>query len=244
MKISYLITCSKETDTLLNLLGRVSHFITKENNDEIVVLSDDSVINDRRSELLGYTAGVIESQLGCDTLEHGRFKLYNHKLNNDYGEHKNFGIERCSGDFIFQLDGDELPSELTMGENLHAIINANPSIEAYAVPRINDFKGVTAQHAKQWGWNLSLSQSYQRPIVNFPDFQFRIFKKAYPRISFTRRLHEKIEGYSSFVCLPAEEEYSIYHDKTIETQVETNMRYNTLFSKKENQGHNVFDLKI
>ena len=81
---------------------------------------------------------------------------------------------------------------------------------------------------------------YNRSIVNFPDYQFRIFKKDYPRISFIRRLHEKIEGYSNSVRLPDKEEYAIYHDKTIETQLKTNARYNKDFTVKENQGHSVF----
>jgi hypothetical protein len=84
---------------------------------------------------------------------------------------------------------------------------------------------------------------YKAPLVNVPDYQFRIFKKDYPRISFTRRLHEKIEGYSSYVALPPEEDYALYHDKTIETQVTTNNRYNEAFTEDENKGHSVFNKK-
>jgi hypothetical protein len=81
---------------------------------------------------------------------------------------------------------------------------------------------------------------FKAPLVNVPDYQFRIFKRDFPRISFTRRLHEKIEGYNNWTTIPSEEEYAIYHDKTIETQIQTNLRYNKWFTEEENRGHNVF----
>ena len=55
-----------------------------------------------------------------------------------------------------------------------------------------------------------------------------------------RRLHEKIEGYKTFVTLPTEEEWALYHDKTIERQIETNLNYNKRFTEAENHGHIVF----
>jgi len=237
MKISYLVTVKNETDTLKKLLHRLDQSIwsppiydERAICDEIIIL-DDFSINKETHDLIDYFVKPVNRQ------------IIQHHLNNDYGSHKNFGIEKCKGNFIFQIDGDELPSESLLGENLHAIIGTNSDIEAFAVPRINDFKGVTEEHAKQWGWRLTESPTYKRPIVNWPDYQFRIFRKDYPRISFTRRLHEKIEGYSTFATLPPSEEYALYHDKTIEKQVETNIKYNQLFTQEENRGHSVFEQK-
>jgi len=225
MKISYLVTVHNETDTLERLLTTI---IASMGNDQLVILQDDSSKNAKTDEII---------QIYFDD---ARVNLYRHPLDNNYGAHKNFGIEKCNGDFIFQIDGDEMPPEYLLGENLHILIERNPSTEAYAVPRINDFRGVTEEHAKQWGWKLTESPMYKRPIVNFPDYQFRIFKRDYPRISFTRRLHEKIEGYLKFAVLPAGEEYAIYHDKTIETQLATNLKYNKEFTVEDNKGHGVF----
>jgi glycosyltransferase involved in cell wall biosynthesis len=223
MKISYLVTCHNEINSLRNLFEKLNNYTCE--SDEIIVLDDFS--------------DNIETKEILDSYKN-RFQIVPHALNNNYGAHKNFGIEMCKGDFIFQMDGDELPPDTLLGENIHEIIYSNPEVEAYAVPRINDFIGVNNTHAKQWGWRLSLSPTYNRPIVNWPDYQFRIFKREYPRISFLRRLHEKIEGYMSYVCLPMDETYALYHDKTIETQVATNLRYNVAFTEEENQGHNVF----
>lgn len=233
MKVSYLITCSTETTTLDKLFDAVIPTACKD--DEIIILEDSSVDNPATEDSIMRLFDVANST------------WIKHPLNNDYGSHKNYGIQACSGDFIFQLDGDECPPEALLGENLHALLESNPQIEAYAVPRMNDFKGVTEAHAKQWGWRLSynarpsLNDKTMGPLVNWPDYQWRIFKRDFPRISFTRRLHEKIEGYGASVALPADQDWALYHDKTIEKQIETNVRYNKLFTQAENQGHNVFN---
>jgi len=224
LKISYLVTCCSETDTLDRLLSRLESCV-KGTTDEVVILLDTA-----------FDQATLEITNKYDKLN-PNIRLELHALDNNYGGHKNFGIEKCKGNYIFQLDGDELPPESLLGENLHSLLETNPTIEAFAVPRVNDFRGVSDVHARQWGWRLTLSPTYKRPIVNFPDYQLRIFKRDFPRISFTRKLHEKIEGYSKFVALPDIEEYAIYHDKTIETQIKTNLRYNKEFTEAENRGH-------
>ena len=231
LKISYLITCHDETDTLKRLIERIYNHL---GNDELVILQDESTWDRNRKKYLTDITELSPSEKIIN------LPIFIHSLNTDYGAHKNYGIEKCSGDYIFQCDGDELPPETLLGENLHAILDSNPTVEAYVVPRINDFRGVTEKHAQQWGWKLTTSKLYNRPIVNFPDYQLRIFKKDYPRISFRRRLHEKIEGHSSYSTLPGDEDFALYHDKTIETQLNTNKRYNEWFSAEENQGHKGF----
>lgn len=221
MKISYLITCSDETDTLSRLIDKVSENLVLE-SDDIVILKDSDKVSKE-------TDIILENK--------NNIKIFAHSLNKNYGEHKNYGIEKCNGDWIFQLDGDELPSDYLVGENLHELIKLNEHTEVFAVPRINDFRGVNHQNAAQWGWRLTISPKYNRPIVNWPDYQFRIFKKDYPRIRYLRRLHEKIEGYKSYTLIPIDENFSIYHDKTIEKQIETNIKYNKIFTVDENKGH-------
>jgi glycosyltransferase involved in cell wall biosynthesis len=224
--ISYLVTSHNEKDTLYHLLS-VLFDAVKHTKDEIIIIDDFSTEQ--------FTNDIIQDFMDLDW---DYVHKYQHALGNDYSSHKNFGVEKCSGDWIFQLDGDEMLPENLIGENLHALIESNPNIEAYAIPRINDFRGVTEEHAKQWGWRLTMSKIYSRPIANFPDFQFRLFKNT-PNIRFKNKLHEKIEGYKEYSFLPAEEEWALYHDKTIETQIATNLRYNRDFSKSENEGHTI-----
>jgi glycosyltransferase involved in cell wall biosynthesis len=173
MKISYLITCCNETTSLKNLLNRVFTSIDSDNvyDDELIVLQDTNV--NKETEMVLDKFRTPYTYYECPWLQ-----FYSHALNNDYGGHKNFGIEKCTGDFIFQLDGDELPPETLLGENLHALLENNPSIEAYAVPRINDFIGVTDAHAKQWGWKLTPSTSIiHEKIIDTNSSEYRFLKE-------------------------------------------------------------------
>jgi len=227
MKVSYLVTCSTETDTLDRLLDVLFSILDKkvlDKNNEIVIIEDKDTSNPATVDIIMKMFDVYSAS------------YYTHSLNNNYGEHKNFGIQKCRGDFIFQIDGDEMPPETLIGENLQALLESNPTVEAYAVPRINAWHGLTEEHAKQWGWPLSMSPTYNRPRAAWPDYQWRIFRNDYPRISFKKRLHERIEGYNNYVILPADENYALYHDKTIETQIATNLRYNKMFTEAENRG--------
>jgi glycosyltransferase involved in cell wall biosynthesis len=227
MKLSYLITCSTETNTLGNLIKRIGYYVHG-TIDEIVILFD---TNANEETKLGVNIYKNENPINIH--------LETHSLNNDYGAHKNFGNEQCSGDWIFQCDGDELPS-IGLLENLKTVIQSNPDVELVFVPRINDFRGVTPEHAKQWGWRLTPSPSYEnRLVVNWPDYQGRIYKRDTTRIKWDRKLHEKIVGHKQYSFLPAEEEWALYHDKTIETQIKTNLRYNQVFTEADNKGHTV-----
>jgi len=232
MKISYLITCCNEKDTLKRLLEVIGTLVKNSDDEVVVVIDSDVKDNMETTQLLADFAG----QMPYEIVEKKTCKIIMHGLNNDYGSHKNFGVEKCSGDWIIQLDGDEMPPTSLTGENLHTLIESNPTVEAYAVPRINDFRGVTEEHAKPWGWRLTISTTLNRPIVNFPDYQLRLFKNI-PAIRFKKRLHERIDGFKTFATLPADEEYAIYHDKTIEAQISTNIRYNKEFTKNENLGN-------
>ena len=220
MKLSYLITCKNETKTLSNLLENL--ISVRLNEDEIVII-DDYSDNEKTKEILKSVSKV------------NNVFLYQNHLNNDYGSQKNIGIQKCSGSWVFQIDGDELPSD-SLVFNIREIIETNKNIELIWVPRINAWEGLTEEHAKQWGWKLDISPTYKRFRAAWPDYQGRIFKKDYPRIHWERKLHEHITGQNEHAFLPDDEELSLYHDKTIETQVETNLRYNKQFSTEENKG--------
>lgn len=224
LSISYLITIHNEDRTLKNLLERVRTYA--DDNDEIIVI-DDFSDNPETKKIL---ATESESQHPVT------LRVHQHHLDKNYGGHKNYGNSLCHGDWIFQLDGDEIPHAVLL-LNIKTIIEYNPGVEVFAVPRVNDFKGVTQEHAKMWGWTLTQCvECDNRLIVQWPDYQGRIYKND-PRIKWDRRLHEKLEGHKKFVQLPPEYDVSIYHDKTIETQLATNKRYNEWFSQEENRGH-------
>ena len=81
---------------------------------------------------------------------------------------------------------------------------------------------------------------YNVPLVNWDgncggDYQTRIFKNL-PYIRWKGRLHERIMGNKTYAFLPKDENYALIHTKTIEKQIETNLRYNKEFSKEDNLG--------
>jgi len=217
--ISYLVTTKNTGYGLQPLLDRLSKY--SENN-ECVILDDYS--DDQN------TLQVLNSISNTNF-----FRIYKHKLDRNYSEHKNYGKSQCLGEYIFQIDDDELPSE-TLLENLKELIELNNDIELFWIPRINDFKGVNQQNSAQWGWRLTPYED--RLIVNWPDPQGRLFKNL-PHIEWKRRLHEKIEGSKTFVHLPAIYELALHHNKTIEKQIQTNVKYNKMFTEEENKGFKV-----
>lgn len=227
MKLSYLITC--KTENIRPLVERILKYKDKEDN--IVILVD-------------YNRALIPFDLikllGLENFTNNGIYFVSHNLDNDYGHHKNAGIAHCGNDtnFIFQIDADELPSE-TLLLNIKDIIAANPTKELFFIPRINDFQGVTETHAKQWGWKLTPSNECNgRNVVNFPDHQGRIFRRN-PNIQWAGRLHERIQGHAEHAFLPTDQDLYLLHTKTIEKQIETNLRYNQQFTSEENQGHQV-----
>ncbi len=217
--ISYLVTCKNEGYQLQPLLEMLYKYKT---DNECIILDD-------------YTDDVdtlnVLSNIKRD--ESGFFNIYQHRLDNNYSAHKNFGKDLCIGKWIFQIDADELPSE-TLMENLKEIILSNESVELFWLPRINDFKGVTDEHAKRWGWDINNPNKW----VNWAsgDYQGRIFKNI-PHLEWKRPLHEKVEGFKVESWFPKEEAFALVHTKTIEKQEETNLGYNKDFSVELNKGH-------
>ena len=126
----------------------------------------------------------------------------------------------CNGDYIFQIDADEMISKWCL-ENLGMILQYNP-IDVLLVPRINTVKGLTQEHINKWRWRVD-----NEGRVNFPDFQFRIYKNT-PNINWKNKVHEVLQGYETISELPLDEPWCLIHEKTIERQEKQNNYYNTL----------------
>jgi len=141
-------------------------------------------------------------------------------LNKDFATYKNELKKHCSGKFIFQIDADELVAP-EMLELLPQIIEANPEVDLYYVPRINTVSGITPEHIQKWGWK------YENERVNWPDYQTRIYRNI-PEIKWENAVHEIIKGYKHFTMLPAVDELALIHHKTIEKQEKQNNFYNTI----------------
>ena len=205
MKISYAITVCNEIKEIKQLvLFLLKH---KRKQDEIVVLMDENGTQEVNDFLL-------------DSV--GKIKIAKFLFNKDFSSFKNHLNSLCSGDYIFNIDADEIPSEILI-KNLPQIIELNPDIVAYAVPRVNTVEGLTQEHIQQWGWNVN-----EKGWINYPDYQSRIYKND-PEIFWERKVHERLNTWEDTQPLPMEtEDWVLYHPKDIARQEKQNALYNTI----------------
>jgi hypothetical protein len=209
MKISYAITvCNEfiEIQRLLNFL--LKH---KRHQDEIVVLMDTTKAN---SELTS-TLRLFESH----NMDH--MVVWPAEFQGHFADWKNKLSSLCNGDYIFQIDADEIPCTSII-ESLPMILKDNPEVDVYLVPRVNTVEGLTDAHIQKWRWNVN-SEGW----INWPDYQWRIFRNV-DTIKWKNKVHEVLEGFKQFAHLPMEEDYSLYHPKTIDRQEKQNAYYDTL----------------
>ena len=208
MKISYAVTVSNELVEIQNLIGRLSTH--KREEDEIVVQFDSPTA----------TIPVVE-YLNKSVIDGSIQQLVSIPLNGDFGQFKQHLNQNCNGDWIFQLDADEdLDPQLI--ENLHTILEGNPEIDMFWLPRINIVNGLTPEDITKWGWNMS-----EQGWVNYPDVQGRLYRNK-QGIYWAGKVHEKVQGYESYSVFPPEELYSIKHVKDIERQRKQNDFYEQL----------------
>jgi glycosyltransferase involved in cell wall biosynthesis len=79
-------------------------------------------------------------------------------LNNDFATFKNHVIPYCTGDYIFFIDADEIPSE-DLIQTLPEILEMNPEMDIFLVPRVNTVESLLPEHIANWGWNVTKLES-------------------------------------------------------------------------------------
>ena len=151
MKISYAITVCNEFLEIQKLVPFLLD--NKRQQDEIVILYDQKNGN---PEVLSYLLKFnklpnVQTWRGFDFKGH-------------FADWKNKLTEYCNGDYIFQIDADEIPNESLLN-NLPLILEANLDNEVYLVPRVNTVVGLTQNHINKWGWKVN-----EKGWVNWPDY--------------------------------------------------------------------------
>ena len=211
MKISYAIPVCVEHIEIEKLLSFLVKYIDE--NDEIVVQCDQGNTTPEVYKVLD----LFKAPVGLkDPL-----KVIEFPLNGDFASFKNNLKNNCTGDWIFQIDADELPHE-SLITNLKALLKLNSTTELFLVPRVNTVEGLTQEHVNKWHWNVN-----EKNWVNWPDYQTRIIQNL-PKIQWTSKVHEVIIGMSTRGLLPTEEEWALYHPKNIIKQEAQNKFYDTL----------------
>ena len=215
VKISYGITVYNEHKELDNLLHHLSKHIRDE--DEVVITQDISKLGSKiiQQDEFYKLEKVLEKY------EYGSYfnnlLMTQFKFKKDFSALKNYTKSKCSGDYIFHIDADEIPNE-TLLKQLPEILEINDT-DLVWVPRINIVNGITDWHMKHWGWKKS-----EQGWINFPDYQARIFRNT-EDIEWIRPVHEMISGCKTYSHLPPHEELTLKHEKDINRQEVQNKLY-------------------
>ena len=129
MKISYAITTHNETEEINELLGFLIHHMDEK--DEICILDDFS--NEETQQV--FTSW--QAQYGhVKTI-----KLEQRALNKNFAEQKNYLNSMCSGDYIVNIDADEVPHEIFI-QQIKQILEIN-EVDLIWIPRVNTVEGIT-----------------------------------------------------------------------------------------------------
>ena len=208
MKISYAITVCNELVEIQRLLPFLIE--NKRKQDEIVVFYDS---NNGSKSVDDYLRTQSQTTFAP-------FRWLHYHFDGHFANMKNALTEACLGNYIFQIDADEMPS-LHLMQYLPIILENN-KVDVLRVPRVNTVEGLTQEHIKKWGWNVD-----KHNRVNWPDLQWRIYANN-NKIKWKNKVHEVLEGYQTHAILPLEIEFALEHHKDIERQEKQNNYYNTL----------------
>ena len=207
MKISYALTVCNEFLEIQRLIDFLLEH--KRDQDEIVIVFD-------------YKNGSesVEEYLRSKSVNDSKFRWYPFPFDGDFSALKNYLTKNCVGDYIFQIDADEMPNWYLM-QYLPVILESN-NVDVLRVPRVNTVSGLTQEHINKWRWIVD-----SRGRVNWPDPQWRIYKND-GKIKWKNKVHEVLDGYETHSILPLEEEFALEHHKDIKRQEKQNQLYESL----------------
>jgi glycosyltransferase involved in cell wall biosynthesis len=207
MKISYAILTHNEGE----YIGKLLNFLVnnKRTEDEIIIVDDHSDDSLTKKYLEDYKPHI---------------KLYYRTFDGDHTQ-KNYLNSLCTGDYILQLDADELVSKEFINM-LPDLLEGNSEVDLFVMPRINTVEGLTQEWITKWKWNVN-----DKGWVNFPDWQMRLYRNC-DWVKWNGLLHSKIEGFKTYVTLPSDELFCILHPKQLDRQI----AQNDLYDKIESNG--------
>jgi len=138
IKISYAVTVCNEVEEIKRLVNFLLEH--KREEDEIVILFDNK---NGSWEVETYLTSIAK-----------QIKVLSSSFENHFADWKNYLTSYCTGDYIFQIDADEIPSE-DLIQTLPEILELNPEMDVFLIPRVNTVENITPEHIAKWGWNVT-----------------------------------------------------------------------------------------
>jgi glycosyltransferase involved in cell wall biosynthesis len=187
------------------LMERIKPFLT--DDQEIVVVDD------------------FSSLAMVEIIRSHHVKLFQRSLKKDFSAQRNFTQSKCSGQFIFMIDPDELPSSSLLMA-LSAILDQmeRERLDGCIISRFNklidldktlDLRTIDTS-------NIDLSSTPAEDHV-------RIYRNS-PDLTWVKPLHEKLIGLRQVLRLPSTPSYAILHVKTKERAASQVAFYNSIGS--------------
>lgn len=194
MKITYAICVCNESKDLYSLVAFLKK--VKDPEDDINILVDSAHVSEQVKKVLNFFIHDISVN----------FRAFDGK----FATHRNFHFSKCSGDYIFTIDPDEMPHE-------ELIVNLKKSLaemdaDIVYVPRINICPGYTQEWIKAAKFQIN-----ELGWINWPDYQGRITKNS-PDIQWSSELHERIVGVRKVSKIQPVPNLALWHIKSVEKQ--------------------------
>lgn len=193
MKITYSIQVCNESRELYSLINFLLN--VKDTEDNIQVIVDSLHKTDKVQKVLDFFKDSI--------------LIYERPFDN-FKDNTQFHADTAKGDYIFEIDADEMPQEFLI-KKIKEIIEDTQS-DLLWIPRINIHPGITDEQLKKFGFNLN-----EANWINWPDYQGRIWKKC-DYIKWSDELHTKLQGAKKPVMLQANPKLALWHIKSMEKQ--------------------------
>lgn len=210
--ITYAITvCNEVTEfqKCFDIIYRqVQAFREKGIVDNIVIQQDSNALEQSVNSIRQYLSPYSEDCVQYHVVA----------FQNNFSDYRNTLNSHCTGNYIFQIDADELVSN-NVGEFLHRVIDNYPDLDLVAFPRENRVEGITSSDMAKWGWINTVKG------INWPDYQFRFYRNT-PDIYWQGTVHERPTGFRKWTVAP--EEQALRHFKSIEKQRSQNKFYDKL----------------
>ena len=181
-------------------------------DDEEIIICDDNSTDESTIDFLN----------AVKSLNDNRIKFFTHSLNNNFAEHKNFLISKCSKEYIFLMDADESLSKDEY-EIIRKFVIEHKDNDMFALHRTNlltDLKPEIIDWFKEYD-NKIIDENTIQVVTNC--YQYRIWKN-HKNIRYGNIVHEMLTGYTKPIQIP-ENLASILHKKTCQRQYEQGQLY-------------------
>jgi hypothetical protein len=196
--VSYAITVCTEALELDNLLWALVESMI--HCDEIVILVDSGKVTDDVRKVLDKYSNYVS--------------IHEREFDGHFARHKNHLNSKCRGEYIMNIDADEIPSP-DIVTNMYQLVKSDANLVYF--PRVNLIPGATPEYLKSLNFNISTEG-----FINWPDMQGRLYKNG---LQWEGDIHERIGARDKVIQVQPSPVLSIWHIKSIQKMSKQNEYY-------------------